>query len=687
MLGILDNRSRKLLEILLASEGKTSIEKLADKLKISGRTVRNDLEKLARWADKREKIEVIRKRGVGVWLEIDDEYSRKLQNELYQQQESYQSFSPNKRKQLILKYLLQADKKFTIQELADKLYVSRNTVYKDLDKVEEWLNKYDLNLKRKRRYGIRVEGEEKDWRKAVADLLAKMKDNSELKKMLEKTEDKVPDSRINGRNYQELKSLLSKDIDFLLIEDIIAEAEKRSDFEFADETFVGLVAHIAISLERLQHGKDIEMDESQLEKLQNKSEFAVAEFIAGKLEQKLRVDIPQEEIGYITLHILGAKIQNDIDLDNIEEILEEADPKVIKISREIINTASKVLKIDLSKDEKLLPGLILHLRAAVNSLEYGLSLRNPMLEEIKENYPQVFGAAWMSSMIFEKHLGIQLNEAGVGYIALHLGAARERLEKKKQALVVCNSGLGTAQLLAARLKKRLSGLQVKDVISVHKLSEQELPDIDVIISTIPIQKDYSVPVIQIGSLGTEEDINLIKQKLDLIKESDYNFRSGNVENLEDLIKEETIYVNLEAENRDEVIEVLSNKLLERGLVKPGFTETVYKREELTATEVAKGVALPHGEKELVVSSRVIIANLAKPVIWSEHKTSLVFMLAFTCREEAELFLKRYLQVIEDKCLLEKIKNADSSKKIKQLFLGLNYEIEDRIADESRGICS
>ncbi len=35
-------------------------------------------------------------------------------------------------------------------------------------------------------------------------------------------------------------------------------------------------------------------------------------------------------------------------------------------------------------------GLILHFRAVLNRLEYGLSLRNPILEEIKDNYPDVF---------------------------------------------------------------------------------------------------------------------------------------------------------------------------------------------------------------------------------------------------------------------------------------------------------
>ncbi len=677
MLEALDKRRKKLLQILLSKEEKTSIGELAEELAISGRTVRSDLNNLSSHLGELEGVEIIRKRGVGVWLEADEERRKILMKEFSNHKDNYQSLSPEKRRQLILKYLLQVDERTTIQELADELYVSRTTVFKDLDKVEEWLSRYNLNLERKRRYGIRVLGDEKDWRKAVADLLAKFKDNKELRKMLEEAEEERLEGRIDNKNYRELKNLFD-DINFRKIEDIIAAAEKKADFLFTDETFIGLVVHIAISLERLRHGKDIEMDREQLEKLQSKNEYEIAKMIAGELEEEMDISIPQEEIGYISLHILGAKFQNDIELRNIEDVLEEADPKVIEISREIINTASKVLEIDLSKDEKLLPGLILHLRAAVNRLEYGLSLRNPMLEEIKENYPQVFGAAWMSNMIFEKHLGAQVNEDGIGYIALHLGAARERLKEKKKALVVCSSGLGTAQFLAARLKKRLSGIQVEDIVSVHKLEEKDLSSIDVIVSTIPLQKNYSVPVINISSLGTEEDIEMIQRKLSTIKESDsrplFEETVENLENIEDLIKKETIYLDLEAESREEVIEFLGEKLLERGLVKPGFIESVFEREELTTTEAAKGIALPHGEKEYVLSPRVVIAKLADSVFWSESQTEFVFMLAFTCREEAEIFFKRYLQIIEDKHFLNKMRNADTCEEIRQLFLRKNYEI-------------
>src|SRR5699024_11482168 len=58
-------------------------------------------------------------------------------------------------------------------------------------------------------------------------------------------------------------------------------------------------------------------------------------------------------------------------------------------------------------------------------------------------------------LAIEKHTGTKIDENEVGYLALHIGAAIERRKLKsgpKRCLIVCASGLGTAQLISYKLK-------------------------------------------------------------------------------------------------------------------------------------------------------------------------------------------------------------------------------------------
>ncbi|RQD73038.1 MAG: HTH domain-containing protein, partial [Halanaerobium sp. MSAO_Bac5] len=151
ILRILGQRTTNLLIVLLESKQAFTTAELAEKLSVSARTIRSDLKKLQAWLKEKEDVVLSIKPGVGVRLRISEEKRKALKQKFSKSLDYRDPYSPEKRRQLILKWLLQSDDNYTIQKLADKLYLSRTTVYKDLDKVEAWLNKYNLKLERNRR--------------------------------------------------------------------------------------------------------------------------------------------------------------------------------------------------------------------------------------------------------------------------------------------------------------------------------------------------------------------------------------------------------------------------------------------------------------------------------------------------------------------------------------------------------
>ncbi|GAB6099565.1 transcriptional regulator LicR [Halanaerocella petrolearia] len=661
-----NKRSGKILRILLNREESIVIKELATEFDVSTRTIRSDLNKLEQCLEERE-VELIKRPRVGVWLEGDDIQKAALERKLFEVSDFQESLSPVRRHKYILKCLLQTDYKYTIQSLAEELYVSRATIYKDIEKVTDWLAQYNLSLERRRNYGIEVKGTEKNWRKAVADLLAELKDDQELKEILEEETSIELDSRIDSQTYQQLKGLFNN-INFRQIEKILKEAESELEFLFTDEALVGLITHIAISVERLTKDKDIKMDKGQLSNLQEKEEFKVAEFIAEKLEQKLNIELPIAEIGYISLHILGAKLQQNIQTTNITDVLDNADPKVIRIAQEIISITEEVLDVELTGDDQLLVGLVLHLRPAINRLKYGMNLRNPLLDRIKADYPSVFGAAWATSIVFERHLGIKVNEEEIGYIALHLGAALERVSKELKAIIVCGSGIGTSQLVASRLAKSLSGLEIIDMVAAHELKNRDLAQVDIIISTIPLA-DLSQPVVQVSPLVTKNDINLIKDKVNYIlqdkQKQKFNLDSKE-QGINTLFRNELIFIDLDLSTKEEVIDFLSNKLLKEEKVKPEFIQSALDREEMTSTGVGNKVAIPHGKEDYVLDSQIAIATLEQSIDWGTEKVEVVFMLALK-NQESKVFFNHFHRIIDNQEILKKLKETQSKKKIKEII--------------------
>ncbi len=643
------DRILEIINMLLNSEQPLTVDYIANTLKVSNKTIRNDLKKAEEYVQQKG-VKIIKKPRVGIVLEGLRNKKLELADEIKKSLDFEEPFSPEARKNYILKRLFMSKGSVTIKELAEELYVSRITIHKDLQSVEKWLNKFNLKLLKKPNYGIEVVGDEENWRNAVASLIVLTKEQKELKEFLYNDYT----GRIDYRTLMQLRELF--DIDYKQLEKIVSNAESKLKFRFSDEAFISLVIHVAISIERLKNKKDVKLSKAVLNNLKQKDEYVIAQQMAKEIEEKFNVVLSESEIGYIVLHIIGTKMQqNKIEDVNLELEDEESIELAVIMSKEIINIAERALSLDLSNDKQLLNGLILHLRPTINRLKYGLTLRNPLLNDIKENYPEIYGVAWMTSVVFEKYLGKKVAEEEIGYIALHLGAAVERAKKPLKALVVCTTGIGTAQLLAARLEKSFKQIEIKDIVSSVSLHESILNDIDIVISTVPIE--INKPFINISPLLTQNDIKRLDEFIQAL-----NKRSNLIDT--QLLDVDGIYLK-----KEDLLNKVCMELHKKGYVKEEYIQDVITREKIASTAIGNGIAIPHGLPEHVNKSVFTVVRLKNPIAWDEEKVDMLFMISLTQSDIAKsryIFRKLYNK-LESPEFVENIKKAKNREEIIKLL--------------------
>jgi lichenan operon transcriptional antiterminator len=99
--------------------------------------------------------------------------------------------------------------------------------------------------------------------------------------------------------------------------------------------------------------------------------------------------------------------------------------------------------------------LTVNFEPILDSQPRGQISKNPLLREVKSQYPYIYSVAKQSSVILAERLGRELNEVEIGDIAICLIAAMERLRMlgrlTNKVLVVCSVGVATAWLLVSRL--------------------------------------------------------------------------------------------------------------------------------------------------------------------------------------------------------------------------------------------
>lgn len=660
-----NERCVQILETLLSTMKPVTTKTLSLQLKVSNKTVRNDLLKIEEFLSEHNYGKLEKKPRIGIWIDATEEGKFFLKDLLNKQKAYNNPFTSEERHLHIIKSLLQANDAIKMQVLANELYVSRVTVHKDLKDVEEWLNKYNLKLKRRQNYGIEIIGNEKEWRKVVSLLLSILKDKNEFKGIIINPQDINYHPRIGHENYIQIKDLFP-DINIRIIEEILMEAEKNMEFSLADDGFDSLVAHIAISLERLKQKKDIKMNVKQLSVIVNHKEFEVAKRIAQRLEEEFNLKIPESEIGYISLHILGSKVHHNF--DSTIDLINNTDQNILQLAREIASLVGNILSVDLTRDEKLTIGLILHLRPALNRLKYELNLKNPLLKEIKQNYPSIFGASWATSVLFEKIFSVKVNEEEIGYISIHIGAALERLNKKVKAIVVCTSGVGTSQLVAVRLENTITDLEILDIVSSYDISKTYQVNFDIIISTVSL-RHVTKPIIKISPFVSDSDISRIKEAIKNIKKARRSHKEELDNTLFSLMDESLIFMNLSPKNYNEVIKTMGKTLIERGYVEPRFTDDCLAREKITSTAVGNMVAIPHTVQDYVMQPAVALAILKEPIQWGESKVDIVLMLAlkFESGSYTRDFFRKFYSIISDVKILNEIRSCQTPKSIYDIF--------------------
>ena len=140
---------------------------------------------------------------------------------------------------------------------------------------------------------------------------------------------------------------------------------------------------------------------------------------------------------------------------------------------------------------------------------------------------------------------------------------------------------------------------------------------------------------------------------------------------------EDILLRIDADSCEEVLHLASSHLLGEGKVKQSYEEHLLAREEDYPTGLALGginVAIPHTDYQYANTTQLLIATLAKPVMWHNMEdsdelipVSVVVLSVFDKPEHQLEALQQIMGVLQKQELVAQIADADSAQQVIGLF--------------------
>lgn len=692
----MNKRSREILSQLITKTEYSqtiSIQDLAEMFKVSSRTIRYDIEQINDYL-KENHLQPLNlgKQGV-INTQADITKARESLSE-----EGFYSFKLSREERVCFSAVMMicSDDYITLSEIADQLFVSRSTIIQDLEHIKSFFRERHLYVLSHSNKGLLLEGREIDKRNLLIDMIQSEKSIFKVEPI-----------------FQHLTQCLSKNLkidleDISMIEKIINEAEHIYGRFLTDQSFVQLRTYFQLSLYRLRKAHYVEYGDDK------NSKWDMAKGMIDQIQQFIVKEIPDTEIYYVASVLNRMKYIKKTTSN--KEIV-----KMQVITRNFIEKISKDIHRNLQGDYIFYENLINHLESTFSTLGDRFAI-NSVVDEVLQRYPEVKQATERNVYVFEEYVGRKLSEEEIAYIVVHICAAIERNKNETvrySVVLVCNGGIGTSQLLLARLEKFFH-LDVIDIIPAHDIENMNMDDVDAVISTISLE-GKGIEYIQVDPLLTDEDCIRVGEKLskihpkvseketiseenqdslksletikDILEEDEEEIAIGKIKSviesffqkkeettLSDLLPAQAIQIGVECSDWKGAIEASAKYLLKNGAINENYIKAMIKNvmENGPYIVVAPGFALPHEALNAGASKvGMSLIRLKTPVPFGKKEMDPIEWVCCLSAINKETHLKAMFQLVNlfyNQSFRKQIKECKTGEEIYKIIEQFEYEM-------------
>lgn len=206
---------------------------------------------------------------------------------------------------------------------------------------------------------------------------------------------------------------------------ILQKAEKHMNTQFNEQLFMMLVDHISFAVTRYKEGIIIQNRLlSQVKKFYPK-EFEIGKDAVKLINEKLDVNLPEEEAGNIAFHLVNAKS----DEKSMENTL-----LTVKLMKDIIAIIQYHFSMIIDEESLSYSRFITHLQFFIQRLLEGKMMGEKddfILQQVMMKYPKEYECALLIKEYVKGQMGKGIENDELLYLTIHITRITESSERMK----------------------------------------------------------------------------------------------------------------------------------------------------------------------------------------------------------------------------------------------------------------
>lgn len=500
---ILDRNSYDLLSYLIKLEEPETVMSISKVLNQSRRKVYYHLDKINE-ALPSEIPKIISYPRIGILLSSQQKAAcRTLLADL--DDYSY-VMSIQERMLLSITYIAIAKDRVTIEKLMQINAVSRNTILNDLNELRQRLSfePYSIKLQATKSKGYYLDCHPLSKIQYLNKLLHTIYTDSNPN-FIAMMRDKL-------RDFADLSSYFSDDISsFIRGELQVSQALLGKKINSQDIRFmVATLPYQLLSYQNLGLSEREQRDLlSEFSPIKERKEYEIARHLNENLKREFHLELDEIETSLIAVLLLSYRKDRDMHLESHDY------DDMRRVLSYFIDAFELDYHVCFKHKQLLLNQLLTHCKALLFRKAYGIVSNNPLTDQIKDKYADLFAMTKVCLSILENAWSIKMNDDDIAYITIHIGGELVHSETKPTPpavlTLVCDEGIGVQKLFMQQCKQYLPHSKIEAVLTSEQFySVADIMAVDLVISTND-SLDTQLPTLFVHSILRDDDaIKLIR---------------------------------------------------------------------------------------------------------------------------------------------------------------------------------
>lgn len=213
------------------------------------------------------------------------------------------------------------------------------------------------------------------------------------------------------KQYRVLMGVVSEKL-VGLMNDVVNYIQERVDKPLNEHIHPSLTDHFAFAIKRIRSGLTISNPFLTETEVLYPKEYEIARGVIELINERLNIEFPEGEVGFVALHIYSAITNRDI-----AELNEHS-----RLINEVVGIIEENFEIEFDKNSIYFQRLIRHLFFLFERTKKGEVLHEPdsLKELLKQEYNESFKMAEEVIRLVEEKLETSITDGEIVYLTMHL---------------------------------------------------------------------------------------------------------------------------------------------------------------------------------------------------------------------------------------------------------------------------